>query len=48
MEVNGVELKTVKFSIRTKITNSMAVGGTACALLLQVDSRVFIERLHLI
>jgi hypothetical protein len=36
----GVELKTIKFSIRTKITNRMAVGGIACALLLQVDSHV--------
>ena len=36
----GVKLKTVKFNIRTKITNSMAVGGIAYTLLLQVDSRV--------
>jgi len=36
----GVELKTIKFSVRTKITNNMAVGRIACALLLQVDSRV--------
>jgi len=36
----GVELKTIKFSIRTKINNSMAVGGIACTLLLQVHSRV--------
>jgi hypothetical protein len=36
----GDVLKTVKCSIRTEFTDSMAVGGIACALLLQVDSRI--------
>lgn len=36
----AVELKAIKCSIRTKITNGMAIGELGWRLLLQVDRRV--------
>lgn len=42
----GDELKTIKCSVRTKITIGMAIGGIGCGLFHQVDSCVD-YRLHL-